>query len=124
MVLLERLCAHETDYCVLEIDVYGNEGDERMYLAHLRVLRWSPSTLRKIKSDWAVFRQFVTVPLFALPMLSPEEASYEKWARFVKKLGWKPTHIQVLCADGLERPLFIHETQKITQTRSCGLSHT
>ena len=102
MVLLERHTAHETDYCVLEIDVYGNEGGERMYLAHLRVLRWSPSTLRKIKYDWAVFRKAVTVPLFASPM--HDDA---RWVKFVTMMGWRP-HSTVLCQDGITRPLYIH----------------
>jgi hypothetical protein len=102
MVLLERHTAHETDYCVLEIDEYGNEGGERMYLAHLRVLRWSPSTLRKIKSDWAVFRKAVTVPLFASPM--HDDA---RWVKFVTMMGWHP-FAHVLCQDGITRPLYIH----------------
>lgn len=111
MELLKRHLAHQTDYCVLEIDEYARHSGERMYLTHLRVLRWSPDAFRKIKHDWSVFRQVVTVPLFALPMLSPNDPSCEKWARFVEKLGWRPLDISVPCHDGEARPLYIHEAE-------------
>ena len=116
MVLLERHTAHETDYCVLEIDVYGNEGGERMYLAHLRVLRWSPSTLRKIIHDWRIFRAAVPITLYALPMLSANDPDHAKWDRFVRKLGWAPTGIMVSCNDELERQLYIHEKEANRRT--------
>jgi hypothetical protein len=43
-------------------------------------------------------------------MLAPSDPAYDKWERFVTMFGWRPTGQQVLCLDGIERPLFIHTT--------------
>lgn len=115
MKLLAQHIAHKTDYCVFEIDEYKNEEGKQMLLVHLRVLVWSRDTLRKIKHDWAVFRQAVKSPLYALPMLSPDDPECSKWKRFVELMGWKPLNILVCCNDGLERPLYIHEIDRRTE---------
>jgi hypothetical protein len=31
-----------------------------------------------------------------------------KWRKFVTLVGFRPTGQQVLCHDGIERPLYIH----------------
>lgn len=108
MVFLKRHLAHETDYCTLELDEYRTDAGEQMLLAHLRVHQWSLSALRRIQHDWAAFRRSVTTPIFSLPMLAPSDPAFDKWLRFVTMFGWRPTGQQVLCLDGIERPLFIH----------------
>lgn len=45
-------------------------------------------------------------------MLAPSDPAYDKWLRFVTMFGWRPTGQQVLCLDGIERPLFIHTIGK------------
>jgi hypothetical protein len=102
MVFLKTHLAHQTDYCTFELDEYRTDEGHQMLLAHLRVHKWSHSYLRRIAHDWAVFRQAVTVPLFASPMVE-----HPSWVRFVTKMGWLPFST-VLCLDGIERPLYIH----------------
>jgi hypothetical protein len=102
MVFLKRHLAHDTDYCTFELDEYRNEAGEQMLLAHLRVHKWSLSTLRRIQHDWAHFRQCIRTPLYASPMQDDP-----KWVRFVTLMGWRP-YSTVLCHDGIERPLYIH----------------
>jgi hypothetical protein len=102
MVFLKTHLAHQTDYCTFELDEYRTDEGHQMLLAHLRVHKWSPSYLRRIAHDWVVFRQAVTVPLFASPMVE-----HPSWVRFVTKMGWRPFST-VLCHDGIERPLYIH----------------
>jgi hypothetical protein len=104
MDFVKRHLAHDTDYCTFELDEYRDEAGAQMLLAHLRVHKWSPSYLRRIAHDWAVFRQAVTVPLYASPMQS-EELTH--WIKFVTLMGWRP-YSTVLCHDGIERPLYIH----------------
>jgi hypothetical protein len=97
-----RHLAHDTDYCTLELDEYRDAAGAQMLLAHLRVHKWSHSALRRIRHDWAAFRQCVQAPLFASPM-----GDDPKWHRFVTLMGWRP-YSTVLCHDGIERPLYIH----------------
>jgi hypothetical protein len=102
MVFLKRHLAHDTDYCTFELDEYRDEAGAQMLLAHLRVHKWSAATLRRIKGDWSLFRQAVTTPLYASPMVE-----HPSWVRFVTMMGWRP-YSTVLCHDGIERPLYIH----------------
>jgi hypothetical protein len=102
MVFLKRHLAHDTDYCTFELDDYRSDEGRQMLIAHLRVHKWSHSYLRRIAHDWAVFRQAVTVPLFASPMQDDPS-----WVKFVTLMGWRP-YSTVLCHDGIERPLYIH----------------
>jgi hypothetical protein len=102
MVFLKRHLAHDTDYCTFELDEYRDEAGAQMLLAHLRVHKWSLHYLRRIAHDWAVFRQAVTMPLYASPMQDDP-----RWVKFVTLMGWRP-YSTVLCHDGIERPLYIH----------------
>ncbi|WP_316235069.1 MULTISPECIES: hypothetical protein [unclassified Bradyrhizobium] len=104
--------AHKTDYVTFALDEYRGAEGQQMLLAHLHVHQWSPSSLKRIRHDWALFREAIPVPLFALPMLSTEDPAYPKWERFVTSMGWRPTNQQVLCLDGIERPLFTHTIGK------------
>lgn len=110
MVFSKRTTAHQTDDCTFELDEYRTDAGEPMLLAHLRVHRATPAALRRIKEDWATFRSTVPHPIFSLPMLAPSDPAFDKWVRFVTMFGWRPTGQQVLCLDGIERPLFIHTT--------------
>jgi hypothetical protein len=103
MEFVAQHVAHENADCEFLLDEYRDAQGHQMLLAHLNVLRWSKNSLKRIARDWAVFRQHITVPLFATPMVDDE-----KWRKFVARMGWRPTGQQVLCHDGIERPLYIH----------------
>lgn len=103
MDLRERYVAHSDEDCELLLDEYRDSEGRQMLLAHLTVHQWSLGALKRIARNWATFRQHITVPLFATPMVDDE-----KWRKFVTLLGWRPTGQQVLCHDGIERPLYIH----------------
>jgi hypothetical protein len=103
MKLVAQHVAHDTDYCKFEIEEYRTDEGHPMLLAHLHVKQWSPSALKKIRHDWKVFRQHITAPLFATPMVDDD-----KWRKFVTLMGWRPTGQMVLCRDGIERPIYIH----------------
>lgn len=98
----KRYLAHQSDDCTFELDEHRDASGNQMLLVHLRVHRWSKSSLKRIKRDWALFRQHVTVPLFASPMDHDK-----RWEKFVTLMGWRPFST-VLCHDGIERPLYIH----------------
>lgn len=102
MDLVNHWVAHDDADCTLEFDEYRSELGEQMLLTHLRVHQWSPAALKRIRHAWKVFRSVVTTPLFASPMQDDP-----KWVRFVTLMGWRPFS-QVLCHDGIERPLYIH----------------
>jgi hypothetical protein len=102
MELVATHMAHQTDYVTFALDEYRDAEGHQMLLAHLHVHKWTPQYLKRIRRDWAVFRNAVTMPLFATPK------DYDaKWDRFVTLMGWKP-YSSVLCHDGIERPLYIH----------------
>lgn len=103
MELVKTHLAHETDYCTFELDEYRDEAGAQMLLAHLRVHKWSHTSLRRIRNDWMHFRQCVRSPLYATPMVHED-----RWVKFVTLMGWRPTNQTVLCHDGIERPLYIH----------------
>lgn len=103
MKLVAQHVAHKSDDCTFELDEYRDAEGRQLLLAHLRVHRWSAAALKRIKHDWQVFRQCVTVPLFANPVQDDP-----LWIKFVTLMGWRPFS-QVLCHDGIERPLYIHK---------------
>jgi hypothetical protein len=106
MDLVSRWTAHDTEDCTFELDEYRDDAGKQMLLAHLRVHKWSPEALKRIRHDWRVFRSVVTAPLYASPMQDDP-----KWIKFVTLMGWRPFS-KVLCQDGIERPLFIHTVGK------------
>lgn len=105
MEMVAQHRAYHTSYATFDLDEYRDEQGQQMLLAHLAVHQWTPQSLKRIKRDWALFRSVVTAPLFASP---PHKELDPKWVRFVTLMGWKPFST-VLCNDGLERPLYIHE---------------
>lgn len=102
MERVNAFVAHETPEYKFELEERRNEQGQTMLLAHLSFTRWSVGALKRCMRDWKLFRQHVTVPLFASPKV------YDKrWEKFVTLMGWKP-FTTVLCNDGVERPLYIH----------------
>jgi hypothetical protein len=90
------------DY-LFEIDEYVRSDGQQLLLVHFRVDNWTVSAFKQIKREWGLFRQCVTAPLFG----SPQEDT-PRWHRFVRAMGFEP-FTQVLCLDGIERPLYIHK---------------
>ena len=103
MEFLKRYVAHEDEDCELLLDEYRDAEGHQMLLTHLRVHNWSRETLKRFVRDWALFRTHITAPLYATPMVDDP-----KWRKFVSLVGFRPTGQQVLCHDGIERPLYIH----------------
>jgi len=101
MRFVKRHDVLRTDDFWFELDEY-RDGEQQMLLAHLQFFHWSPRVCRQFIQDWRVFRQYVTVPLFACP-----KDMDAKTFKFLCKTGWRfKQHIE--CDDGKIRPLFIH----------------
>ena len=103
----QRHLALDTPECTVELDEWrrASDGDQRL-VAHIRVHRWSPSALKKMRREWALFRTLVTLPIFASP-IPHEGPELKRWVRFVGLMGFRPL-TTVLCEDGHTRPLYIH----------------
>lgn len=95
--------AHETPDVTFQLEEYRDAEGQQMLLAHLTVHQWTVQSLKRIRRDWALFRQIIKTPLFASPMEDDP-----RWVKFVTLMGWRPFST-VLCHDGVERPLFIHK---------------
>ena len=103
MKLVAQHVAHSDEDCELLLDEYRDAEGHQMLLTHLRVHNWSRGTLKRFVRDWDLFRKHITAPLYATPMVDDP-----KWRKFVSLVGFRPTGQQVLCHDGIERPLYIH----------------
>lgn len=101
-VFVQRHPALITDDYWFELDEYKRASGEQFLLAHIRVHHWAPSVLKRILTEWRVFRQCVTAPIFACP-----EVGDAKWVKFVTALGFRPLQ-EVICNNGEQRPLFIN----------------
>lgn len=99
--LVARHLLHETPDFWFEVDEYERRGDQ-LLIAHVRVVRWSPSVRKRCHEVWDAFRKCVTAPVFTLG-----EVDDHKFARFVRSFGYKPFQI-VPCENGEQRRLFIH----------------
>jgi hypothetical protein len=108
----KRLARHRlytTDDFWFEVDEYsrpakgGTErGGDQLLIAHVRVVRWSPSVRKECHRVWQAFRACVTVPIFTLGL-----EDTPKWERFVRSFGYQPFQT-VTCENGETRRLFIH----------------
>lgn len=85
-----------------EIDEH-RRGSDQLLQAHLRIFRFTPSVLKRIRREWKLFRTCVTAPLIAWG-----EDDDEKWEHFVTSLGFKPLGQDVVCNNGACRRIFIH----------------
>lgn len=101
---------HTTDSFWFEVDEYLRPRDDavgdQLLMAHVRVVRWSPSVRKEIHRVWKAFRACVTIPVFAIG-----EVDDNKWERFVRLLGFEPFQ-EVTCENGGHRRLFIHVLAK------------
>jgi hypothetical protein len=99
--LVTRHRLHTTDDFWFEVDEFARGGDQ-MLIAHVRVVRWSPSVAKECHRVWNAFRQCVTAPVFTLGI-----ADDAKFERFVRSFGYQPFQT-VTCENGEQRRLFIH----------------
>lgn len=94
--------ALDTEDFQFDLDEYRRASGEQFLLAHILVKRWSPSVCKRIREQWRVFRQCVSLPIFATPKV--DDAS---WRKFVGMLGFE--YLQdTICNNGAQRPIFIH----------------
>jgi hypothetical protein len=100
--LLARHRLHTTDDFWFEVDEYVRGGDQ-LLIAHVRVVRWSPSVRKQCHEVWRAFRQCVTCPVFTLGQVDDK-----KFERFVRSFGYQPFQT-VTCLNGEQRRLFIHK---------------
>lgn len=84
-----------------EVDEYVRGGDQ-LLIAHVRIVRWSPTVRRRCHEVWDAFRKCVTTPVFTLGIEDDK-----KFERFVRSFGYEP-YQTVLCENGEQRRLFIH----------------
>ncbi len=90
-----------TDDFWFDVDEYERGGDQ-MLIAHVRVVRWSPSVRKELHRVWDIFRQCVPAPIYTMG-----EVDDDKFERFVRGFGYEP-HQTITCANGELRRLFIH----------------
>lgn len=97
---------HTTDDFWFEVDEYLRPRDDavgdQLLIAHVRVVRWSPSVRKECHRIWDAFRACVTIPVFTLGIVDDK-----KFERFVRSFGYEPYQI-VTCENGEQRRLFIH----------------
>jgi hypothetical protein len=92
---------YTTDDFWFEVDEYERGGDQ-LLIAHVRVIRWSPSVRKHCHQVWDAFRRCVTAPIFTLGIVDDK-----KFERFVRSFGYQPFQT-VRCENGELRRLFIH----------------
>jgi hypothetical protein len=84
-----------------ELDEYCGPNDEQMLFAHIKILRITPSLLKRMRETYRQFRHYVQAPLFAVG-----ETDDDKWERFISYFGFK--YLQdVICVNGEKRRLFV-----------------
>jgi hypothetical protein len=102
----EFVARHEmrrTDDYLVEFDEYRRPTDDAlMLIAHIRVFRWAPSVLKRMRREWDQFRTICKADVYASPAVDEP-----KWHKMVRAVGFKPL-TTVRCLDGLERPMYIN----------------
>lgn len=99
--LVTRHRLFTSDAFWFEVDEYERGGDQ-LLIAHVRIVRWSPSVRKECHRVWDAFRSCVTAPVFTLGIEDDK-----KFERFVRSFGYEPFQI-VTCENGEQRRLFIH----------------
>lgn len=102
--LLTRHRLFTCDDFWFEVDEYERDGDQ-LLIAHVRVVRWSPSVRKECHRVWSAFRQCVTCPVFTLGIVDDH-----KFDRFVRSFGYQPFST-VTCLNGEQRRLYIHRIE-------------
>lgn len=110
-----RVC-EEFD-CALD-EYRSKDGASQMLVIHFEFFKFTKEALRKMLTEWALFRQCVTAPLFAY--CAPSSAATDaddreqvKWERFVRFLGFQKIEgVSVPCATSSDivgcRPIYVH----------------
>lgn len=100
-----------TDDYLFEFEEYRRPTDDaQMLIAHIRVFRWSPSVLKQMKQEWELLRSVIRSDIYATP---PEDTPL--WRKFVETFGFTYFR-QVICNDGLPRPLYISRVTDVVPT--------
>jgi hypothetical protein len=89
-----------------ELDEHRGPSGEQMMFAHLKVRKWSKSTLALMRERFRQFRECVSTPLYAIGDV--EDAKYVK---FLRHFGFEPL-TEVICENGERRRLFISFTKE------------
>jgi hypothetical protein len=87
------------EFCV---DYVPLGGEDRFYLAHVDVFRWTPRVLREMHAIWPALRQRIDAPLFAWN--KDEDA---KWEKFITRFGFRYFK-NLIGPDGKEHKFFLH----------------
>ena len=90
----------EVDYDTW-IETQELESGQTLNFFHCEVFYWRPSTLKRMITQWRIFRTHVPQALFC-----QGEVDDEKWAKFIHHFGFKYL-TTVPCTDGKERRIFI-----------------
>lgn len=93
---------------IFEVDWY-RDGDVCHGLCHFRFFKFSKSALKSALMRWRELRTFfVKAPLWC----HAGEDDSEKWHRFIRMFGFRPTGQFILCNNGERRELFVHTVEK------------
>lgn len=92
----------EHDEYWFDIDEYRLDG-KQFLLTHIAFEKFSPKIYKQVLHEWECFRKCVKAPLYAMC----DDGDPDKWERFVSRLGFKPTGINIICNNGAKRQLFI-----------------
>ncbi len=94
--------AHECPEYRFELETHEDDAGHQMVFVHMRVYKWSKSTLKKIIHMWSIFRRCVPVVVYATA-----EVDDDKWEQFVKLFGFQFLS-DVVCENGEKRRLFVN----------------
>lgn len=97
-----RHMVRDTPAYQCELDVYERASGDTFLLAHIVMLRWTPSAFKQLMREWKLFRQCVRAPIFACP-----KEHDARWVKFVTALGFEYL-TETICNNGAQRPLYIH----------------
>lgn len=101
-----------TEEYSVDLDEHKNGQGGTLLLVHLRILKWTPGSFKRLLGHWHLFRQCVAAPLFALG-----EVDDDKYMRFMTRMGFTYLY-PVTCENGESRRLFIHRVVLDTATEA------
>lgn len=86
------------------MDEYRRGADEQLLVMHLDVdsLRFTPSCMKRLLTEWNALRACTDAPLFAFE----DQPNDDKWAHFVSLLGFEYSS-SVDWHDGHKRRVFV-----------------
>jgi hypothetical protein len=78
-------------------------GENRlMTFVHLDVYFLNPEILRRLDSQWALFRRCVPITLYSMA-----DEDTPVWSKFISRFGFEFLH-DIECTDGKTRRLFVN----------------